>query len=69
MPKNCKPRLPQHFPGADIPIPSWAEVERRFRTWPGLLRALTRAVEAAENPGKDYDWIGEAVRAIEATKT
>lgn len=31
---------------------------------PRLAAALKRAVEAAEDPGSDYDWIGEAVREL-----
>jgi hypothetical protein len=31
---------------------------------PELLQVLKRALEAAENPGKDYDWTTEAEAAI-----
>ena len=37
---------------------------RRWKYAPLLADALKRAVEAAENPGKDYSWIGEAVEAL-----
>jgi len=40
------------------------ELTPLYAAAPDLLAALERAVEAAENPGKDYDWIGEASAAL-----